>query len=71
VVAPTQGLHAHDWRVGPLLVSTVGPLNVDIPTGPMEAVNDFLKEHDDFAVDPAREKYLLTQNPQGWLKRLH
>ena len=46
------------------------PVYEDFGPGPMEAVNDFLKEHDNFAVDPAREKLLLTFNPQGWLKRL-
>jgi cephalosporin hydroxylase len=46
------------------------PVYEDFGPGPMEAVNDFLKEHDNFAVDPAREKFLLTFNPRGWLKRL-
>jgi cephalosporin hydroxylase len=46
------------------------PVYEDFGPGPMEAVNDFLKEHDDFAVDPTREKFLLTFNPQGWLKKL-
>jgi cephalosporin hydroxylase len=38
--------------------------------GPMEAVQDFLKERDDFEVDRSREKFLLTFNPGGWLRRL-
>ena len=38
--------------------------------GPMEAVEDFLKENDNFAVDASKEKLLLTFNPRGWLKRL-
>jgi hypothetical protein len=33
--------------------------------GPMEAVEDFLKENDAFAVDVTREKLLLTFNPAG------
>jgi cephalosporin hydroxylase len=37
--------------------------------GPMEAVQDFLKENDAFAVDVTREKLLLTFNPGGWLKK--
>ena len=37
--------------------------------GPMEAVQDFLKERDDFEVDRSREKFLLTFNPGGWLRR--
>jgi cephalosporin hydroxylase len=38
--------------------------------GPMEAVQDFLKENDAFAVDATREKLLLTFNPGGWLRKL-
>ena len=38
--------------------------------GPMEAVEDFLKENDAFEVDAAREKLLLTFNPRGWLRKL-
>lgn len=38
--------------------------------GPMEAVEDFLKETDRFAVDRTREKFLLTFNPGGWLKKV-
>lgn len=39
--------------------------------GPMEAVNDFLKENHDYVPDRSREKYILTYYPKGWLKRLH
>ena len=38
--------------------------------GPMEAVQDFLKERDDFEADRSREKFLLTFNPRGWLRKL-
>jgi cephalosporin hydroxylase len=38
--------------------------------GPMEAVQDFLKERDDFEVDRSREKFLLSFNPGGWLRRV-
>ena len=38
--------------------------------GPMEAVEQFLKENDAFAVDVTKEKLLLTFNPRGWLKKL-
>ena len=37
--------------------------------GPMEAVQDFLKERDDFEVDRSREKFLLSFNPGGWLRK--
>jgi cephalosporin hydroxylase len=37
--------------------------------GPMEAVDDFMKENSDFAVDETKEKFLLTFNPRGFLKK--
>jgi len=38
--------------------------------GPMEAVQEFLRTHDNFVVDRGREKFLLTFYPGGWLKRV-
>jgi cephalosporin hydroxylase len=38
--------------------------------GPMEAVETFLNETDDFALDREREKFFLTFNPKGYLKKL-
>lgn len=38
--------------------------------GPWEAVDEFLEHHSDFAVDPTREKFLMTYNPRGYLRRL-
>ncbi|OGL72724.1 cephalosporin hydroxylase [Candidatus Uhrbacteria bacterium RIFCSPHIGHO2_12_FULL_57_11] len=38
--------------------------------GPMEALREFLDENRDFAVDRAREKFYLTFNPNGYLKRI-
>ena len=38
--------------------------------GPMEAVEEFLLLNKDFVVDETREKYLLTFNRRGYLKRL-
>lgn len=37
--------------------------------GPREAVRDFLAEDDSFVVDESREKFFLTQNPGGYLRR--
>ena len=37
--------------------------------GPMEAVAAFLAEHPEFTHDPAMDKFLLTFNPRGYLKR--
>ena|SRR5689334_4975503 len=38
--------------------------------GPYEAVEEFLSTRTDFAVDRSREKFLLTFNPKGYLKRI-
>jgi len=35
----------------------------------MEAVEDFLKDHDEFAVDLTREKFFITFSPRGWLRK--
>lgn len=40
-------------------------------SGPYEAVTEFLREHPEFCADRECEKYLLTFNPNGWLKRLY
>ena len=38
--------------------------------GPLAAVDAFLSETAAFAVDHERERYLLTYNPRGFLKRV-
>lgn len=38
--------------------------------GPMEAVDAFLAETDDFVVDPVSDKFLMTFNPRGVLRRV-
>ena len=35
-----------------------------------EAVEEFMKETSDFARDASREKFLLTSNPGGFLKKV-
>jgi cephalosporin hydroxylase len=45
------------------------PVEPDFGPGPMEALQSFLEENSDFEVDTAREKFLLTFNPHGWLRR--
>jgi cephalosporin hydroxylase len=37
--------------------------------GPMEAVAGFLPGHPEFVVDRGREKFMLTFNPSGYLRR--
>jgi predicted O-linked N-acetylglucosamine transferase (SPINDLY family)/cephalosporin hydroxylase len=47
------------------------PVAPDFGPGPMEAVQAFLSENPSFSVDPEREKFGLTFNPSGYLKRGH
>jgi len=35
--------------------------------GPMEALDEFLRESDEFSIDDQREKFFLTFNPRGFL----
>ncbi len=43
---------------------------IAVGPGPMEAVQEFLSTSNDFTVDRSREKYGLTFNPNGFLKRV-
>ncbi|MEO9324930.1 CmcI family methyltransferase [Nocardioides sp. C4-1] len=45
------------------------PAAPDHGPGPWEAVADFLAEDDRFEVDERAERYFLTQNPSGFLRR--
>ncbi|MFZ7110515.1 MAG: CmcI family methyltransferase [Desulfatiglandales bacterium] len=38
--------------------------------GPLAAVEAFLRGHPEFEVDESRERYILTYNPKGFLKRI-
>jgi len=38
--------------------------------GPMEAVNAFISTTDEFCIDHARTRFLMTLNPGGYLKRV-
>lgn len=46
------------------------PVLPDLGPGPMEAVEQFLATNHDFVVDKAREKFFLTFNPNGYLRKL-
>ena len=35
-----------------------------------EAIQEFMRESKDFVVDPEREKFFVTYNPMGFLKRV-
>lgn len=45
------------------------PIKTYFGEGPMEAVRDFFKENNDFVIDKSREKFLLTANPNGYLRK--
>ena len=38
--------------------------------GPFEAIEEFLKKNDSFEIDKEREKYYMTFNPNGYLKKI-
>ncbi len=38
--------------------------------GPLPAIREFLAENSDFEVDRSRERYIITYNPEGFLKRI-
>lgn len=38
--------------------------------GPLEAVEEFLKGNKNFVIDRSKEKFYLTFNPRGYLKRV-
>ena len=46
------------------------PVSSGFGPGPWEAVEDFLDQTEDFVVDEAREKFFLTFNPRGFLRRV-
>jgi cephalosporin hydroxylase len=46
------------------------PVLGEFGPGPWEAVREFLKNDSRFVVDRTREKYGVSQNPGGWLKRV-
>ena len=46
------------------------PVLPEFGPGPMEALDAFLAENDDFEPDDEREKFLLTFNPRGYLRRV-
>jgi cephalosporin hydroxylase len=45
------------------------PIMPDHGPGPAEAITEFLKTHPEFEVDLSREKFMMTQNPGGYLRR--
>ena len=46
------------------------PVMTQFGPGPMEAVESFLKGNKDFIVDKTKEKFYMTWNPNGYLKKI-
>lgn len=63
MVTPGQYLIVEDTNING------HPVQPEFGPGPMEALDNFLRETKDFEIDPSREKFYLTFNPRGFLKR--
>jgi cephalosporin hydroxylase len=50
--------------------SNVGQIREDLLPGPLEAIETFLARTDEFEIDREREKFLITFNPSGYLRRV-
>lgn len=52
--------------------SNVGghPVYKQYGPGPMEAIVEFMKNNNEFVIDKSKEKFYLTFNPSGYLKRI-
>ncbi len=50
--------------------SNIGRIRKDLMPGPLEAIQTFLAKNDGFEIDRSREKFLITFNPSGYLKRV-
>jgi cephalosporin hydroxylase len=50
--------------------SNIGKIRKDLMPGPLEAIETFLARTDEFVVDREREKFLITFNPSGYLRRV-
>lgn len=50
--------------------SNIGQIRKDLMPGPLQAVEAFLARTDEFEIDREREKFLITFNPSGYLRRV-
>ena len=46
------------------------PVSPHYGPGPMEAIEEFLKENNEFIIDKSKEKFYMTTNPNGYLKKI-
>ena len=50
--------------------SNIGQIRKDLLPGPFEAIQTFMASNDEFEIDREREKFLITFNPSGYLRRV-
>ena len=50
--------------------SNIGQIRKDLLPGPLEAIETFLAGTEAFEIDREREKFLITFNPSGYLRRV-
>jgi cephalosporin hydroxylase len=63
-VTPGSFLHVQDGVIDEL------PIMRPYRPGPLAAIEEFLRDHDEFEVDQERcERFLITHHPKGWLRR--
>lgn len=46
------------------------PVCPEFGPGPMEAVEEFLKNNNDYIIDETKHKFLISFNPRGYLKKI-
>lgn len=69
IIAYSPLVHAGDYLVVEDTIVNGHPVYEDFGAGPWEAVDRFLSESDEFVVDDRCERFLMTFNPRGYLKR--
>jgi cephalosporin hydroxylase len=50
--------------------SNIGQIRKDLMPGPLQAIETFMAGNREFEVDREREKFLITFNPSGYLRRV-
>jgi cephalosporin hydroxylase len=72
-VAGELAAYAPLVAVGSYLIvedTNVDEVRPDLPAGPLPAIERFLASTPGFVVDAEREKWVITFNPRGYLKRV-
>jgi cephalosporin hydroxylase len=62
-------VHIGDYLIVEDTIVNGHPTWPNFGPGPMEAVDKFLSENDEFAIDKRCERFLMTLHPRGYLKR--